>query len=132
MTGKLDYLKSKDTDICREEMLAEVLASKRDGVLTERLGELIIELVEGISRQHRWSGYTDIEDYKGDAIIVLMDATMKFNPDISDNPMSYFTTCVTRCMDSRVKSDRKKHWEFKQRLSDSIELQIEEEMRCQE
>ena len=75
-------------------LLQEVVLSKEKGAMTERLTELFIELVERVIDRKGYTKMTWNEDMKAYALMILCRTWYKFNPEKSDNPFAYYTTCV--------------------------------------
>lgn len=102
------------------QMLIEIGKSQERSRVTEKLGTMIIDMVDSYARKPSFNGYTDIEDYKGEAIIVLMESALKFDPNKSDNPFSYLTTCLKNSLLQSIENDKKKIWDAKQNYSEYI------------
>ena len=64
------------------------------GRLTERLGEIIVLLVDRFGDRPNWRGYTHIDEMKADARIKLMTSLLKFSPLKSSNPLAYAAGCI--------------------------------------
>ncbi len=65
------------------------------GKISNNLAMMIYELVEKYSQKSNWRGYTWIEDMKSQAILQLIENSLKFNEFKSNNPFAYFTCIVT-------------------------------------
>lgn len=65
------------------------------GNLTNNLALMIYTLVEKYSQKSNWRGYTWMEDMKSQAILQLIENSLKFDEFKSNNPFAYFTCIVT-------------------------------------
>ena len=61
------------------------------GRLTEKLGAMIVEMVERYGSKPNWRYYTHIDDMKADARLALAQSILKFSPIKSSNPFAYAT-----------------------------------------
>lgn len=62
------------------------------GFITDKLGKMIMLLVEKIAQKSSYRGYSWLEDIKGKAILHLLESVLKFQETKSSNPFAYFTT----------------------------------------
>lgn len=123
MTDRLTELKAKKTEIDHEELVSEIEKSKGKGRLTERLGEMIIEMVEGYSRLDKWRNYDSLDDWKGDAIMTLCNRILNYDDakarrKNSRNPsMAYATMIIYHSfLKSRQKEERT-NWKVKEEIT---------------
>lgn len=63
--------------------------------MTAELVKMIMMLVERYAQRANWRGYTYIDDMKSEATISLLNGTLKFDPEKSQNPFGYMTQIVT-------------------------------------
>lgn len=71
--------------------------SKMHGQLTNKLAKQIMQLIERYSKKSNWVGYSFLDQMKSGATLGLIEAALKFDERVSDNPFAYFTMCVTNC-----------------------------------
>lgn len=81
--------------------------STEGGHLTNRLATQFMLLVERYSQKGNWRGYTWLEDMKGQALVQLIDAALKFDEGMSDNPFSYYTMICTNCFRGILNSEKR-------------------------
>lgn len=85
---KVNYLSNK-------ELLLEFNKSVEVGRMTDRLAHMLQLLTHRISKKGNFSNYTYIEDMRSYALVMLMTTWDRFKPERSENPFSYYTTCIT-------------------------------------
>lgn len=86
-TGKTNYLNNKD-------LLAEVIASKEKGQMTDKLARMLMMLCARYGKRGNFSGYTYNEDMQAYAMLMLVRTWNSFDPAKSNNPFAFFTQCV--------------------------------------
>lgn len=82
-----NYLNNRD-------LLAQVIQCQKTGVMSNELVKMLTLLVERYSTKGNLIGYSYIEDMRSHAMLNLVTAWKKFNPDKSNNPFAFFTECV--------------------------------------
>ena len=86
------------------------------GQMTEKLGGMVYTLVENYGKKGNWSGYTHVDEMKGDARMKLVDKMLMFSPLKSSNPLAY----ATSCMQSAFVDSKKTHakvWKHESNLN---------------
>lgn len=76
------------------KMLPEVIKSKKQGQITEALAKMLMTLTRKYAQRPCFSSYTYKEDMISEALANLCKNALKFNPDKSSNPFSFYTTCI--------------------------------------
>lgn len=84
---KVNYLNNKD-------MLAEVVKSKEQGKMTNKLAHMLQTLAARYGRKGNYSNYTYNDDMQAYAMYMLVKTWDKFNPEKSSNPFAFFTQCI--------------------------------------
>ena len=88
------------------------------GRLTEKLGHMIVEMVERYGQKPNWRNYTHIDDMKADARFALTQSILKFSPLKSSNPFAYATqTMKTAFIQS--KNGHAEVWSRERHLGDA-------------
>ncbi len=82
-----NYLNNRD-------LLAQVVHCQQTGKMSNELVKMLTLLVERYSTKGNLAGYSYIEDMRSHAMVNLVTAWKKFNPDKSNNPFAFFTECV--------------------------------------
>lgn len=82
-----NYINNKD-------LLAEVIKSKEQGKMTDKLGHMILLLVKRYSSQPCYTGYTYVEDMESHALMTVCKVWNSFKPEKSNNPFAYFTQTI--------------------------------------
>lgn len=81
-------------------LLPEVIKAKALGRITPELARMLMMIAERYSRKSWFSGYSYREDMVSAALVNLcsnntgIPNALKFNPEKSNNPFSYYTTAV--------------------------------------
>lgn len=81
------YVKNSD-------LLPAVLEAKALGYVTVKLISMIKQIAEKYSSKHNFAGYSYREDMVSAAVANLCNNALKFNPERSSNPFSYFTSSI--------------------------------------
>jgi hypothetical protein len=90
----------KDTEKNIEKLT--VYNHYKNKLVSNKLGSMLITLIENYSHSKKFNRYTELEDFKSDAIIACFKALDKF--DINRNkPFSYFTTTTYRSFLASIK-----------------------------
>lgn len=75
--------------------------------MTPELVKMIMMLVDKYATRANWRGYTYIEDMKSEALLSLLNGTLKFNPEKSKNPFGYMTQIVTHSFLTTLDKEKK-------------------------
>lgn len=105
---RVNYVSNKD-------MLNEIKLSHEQGQPTTRLCQMFHLIALGLSQRPNFSGYSYLDEMIANGLEVCVRRWKSFNPEKSDNPFSYFTTCINNAFIVIIKRE-KKH----QRLRDEI------------
>lgn len=84
---KVNYLNNKD-------MLAQVIMSKEQGKMTDRLAHMLQTLAARYGRKGNFANYTYNEDMQAYAMLMLVKTWNSFDPAKSSNPFAFFTQCI--------------------------------------
>ncbi len=76
-------------------LLEEVKRSREQGRMTNGLASMLMLLCERYARKGRYASYTYNEDMQAFALANLVKSWKSFDPEKSNNPFAYFTSCVT-------------------------------------
>ena len=80
--------------ITNSVLLPEVLASKKEGKMSEALAEMLMKLTRKYANRPCFMGYSYRDDMISEALTNLCQNALKFNPEKSSNPFAYYTTCI--------------------------------------
>ena len=99
----INYKRSKNADtpeatskyyLTNSKLLPEVILAKTQGKVTGKLAEMLLMLTRKYAQRPCFSGYTYKEDMISEALVNLCHNALKFNPEKSSNPFSFYTTCI--------------------------------------
>lgn len=76
------------------DILAEVVASKEKGKMTDKLAHMLMLLCLRYATKPGYAGYTYNDDMQGYALMMLCRTWHKFDPEKSDNPFAFYTQCI--------------------------------------
>lgn len=94
--------------VTNAEMLQEVIRAKKLGKVTDELAKMFILITERYSKKSNFSGYSFREDMVSVALINLCANGLKFDPERSSNPFSFYTTVIHNSF-LQYMADEKKH-----------------------
>ena len=103
------------------------------GRMTEELGRMIWMIAENYARKGSWRGYSYRDEMIGTALENLMAVALQFNEARSDNPFSYYTTCLANSF-RKVWRQEEQHQSLRDDLliangsSPSMSRQVRDEM----
>ncbi len=75
--------------------------------MTEELVKMIMMLVQKYATRANWRGYTYIDDMQSEALVSLLNGTLKFDPEKSQNPFGYMTQIVTHSFLTTLDKEKK-------------------------
>jgi DNA-directed RNA polymerase specialized sigma subunit len=97
------------------ELLPEVILAKSTGKVTDKLAEMLLRLTRKYAQRPCFSGYTYKEDMISDALVNLCHNALKFKPEKSSNPFSFYTTCINNSF-LQFLNVEKKHRKIRDKL----------------
>lgn len=127
---KVNYLNNKD-------LLKEVLLSKEQEKMSDRLAHMLQTLCSRYGRRGNFANYTYNEDMQAYAMMMLVRTWKSFNPEKSNNPFAFFTQCIKNSFIQFLNSE-KRHRTLRdelmvnQGLNPSFTYQLEHESRTEE
>lgn len=80
--------------ITNNQLLPVVLHAKEIGIVTDELIRMIWKVAERYSRKFNFARYTYREDMVASAVMNLCNNALKFDPEKSKNPFSFYTTAI--------------------------------------
>jgi len=84
---KVNYLNNKD-------ILAQVILSKEQEKMTDRLAHMLQTLAARYGKKGNFANYTYNEDMQAYAMLMLVKTWKSFKPEKSQNPFAFFTQCI--------------------------------------
>jgi DNA-directed RNA polymerase specialized sigma subunit len=84
---KKNYLNNKD-------LLAEVIKSKEQDQMTDKLAKMLQMLCARYATRAQFANYTYNEDMQAYAMMMLVRTWRSFDPNKSKNPFAFFTQCI--------------------------------------
>lgn len=127
---KVNYLNNKD-------LFAEVMKSKEQGQMTDKLAHMLVLLCARYGRRGQFASYTYNEDMQAYARMMLVRTWNSFNPEKSRNPFAFFTQCIKNSFIQFLNSE-KRHRNLRdelmvnQGLNPSYSYQLEHEAKNEE
>lgn len=97
---KRNYLNNKD-------LLAEVILSKQNDQMTDKLAKMLTLLCDRYSRKGNFVNYSYLEDMRSYAMLMLVKTWSSFNPEKSDNPFAYFSQCIKNSFIQYLNQEKK-------------------------
>ena len=97
---KTNYLNNKD-------LLTEVITSKEQGKMTNKLAHMLQLLTARYGKKGNWANYTYNEDMQAYAILSLVKTWNNFNPAKSENPFAFFTQCIKHSFIQYLKMEKR-------------------------
>lgn len=104
-----DFIDNKD-------LLAEIKKSKArlaerpelgQAALTPRLAMMLVKLVDRYATNSSWSGYSYVDEFKGEAVLNLYQKWHKFDDENYDNPFAFYTQVMYHCFLSALSREKK-------------------------
>lgn len=89
-------------------LLPAVIEAKALGKVTDKLAKMIMMIAERYSRKSNFIGYSFREDMVSVAMVNLCNNALKFDPEKSANPFSFYTTAIHHSF-LQYMADEKKH-----------------------
>ena len=110
-TGKKLKPKEKVHYVNGKEFEEEIRSYYKTGVVTQKLGESLTKIANGLSYAPNFINYSYKDDMIGDAIVKMFSAlrNKKFRLDTGFSPFSYFTTIAFHAFINRIKKENKHH-----------------------
>ena len=108
-----------------KEMVAELRAYKKTGIISEELGEMFNKIARRFGTQGKFSGYTYLEDMVSSAVARMVSQIHKFDPYRSETPnaFSYFTQITRNEFLTVLKKEKKQRdtkSSFREKVWDEI------------
>ena len=101
---KIHYVNSREFE-------DEIRVYYKTGKISEKLGESLTKIANGLSYAPNFINYSYKDDMIGDAIVKMFSAlrNKKFKLDSGFSPFSYFTTIAFHAFINRIKKEKKHH-----------------------
>lgn len=97
---KTNYLNNKD-------LLAEVLESKSQKKMTDKLAKMLQLLTAKYAKKGNFASYTYNDDMQAYAMMSLVKTWNSFNPQKSKNPFAFFTQCIKNSFIQYLNTERR-------------------------
>lgn len=98
--GRSVYLSNK-------ELLAEVIASKERGQMSDMLAKMLMLLCARYARKGNYVNYSYNTDMQAYAMMLLVKTWSNFNPEKSDNPFAFYTQCIKNSFSQFLNQEKK-------------------------
>lgn len=97
------------------ELLVEISEYKISGVMSEKLGGMLLEIANNFSSRGSFAGYTWREDLVADGVLTCIKYLKNFDTNKSSNAFSYITQIYYHSFLNYIKSQNK-HSDIKDHL----------------
>lgn len=97
---KTNYLNNKS-------LLAQVIASKEQGHMTDELAKMLQLLTARYGKKGNFVNYTYNEDMQAYAMMSLVKTWNSFDPAKSSNPFAFFTQCIKNSFIQYLKLEKR-------------------------
>lgn len=101
--------------LSNSRLLPEVIASKEAGKISDELAKMLLMLTRKYANRSCFSRYSYREDMISEALAGLCQNALKFNPEKSNNPFAFYTTCINNSF-LHILGVEKKHRKIRDRL----------------
>lgn len=123
--------REKEHYVNGREFEEEIRQYYKSGHVTQKLGESITKIANGLSFAPNFINYSYKEDMVGDAIVKMFSAlkNQKFKLDSGFSPFSYFTTIAFHAFINRIKKEKRHHetlTEYREKVYTEMMLDPEE------
>ena len=93
--------------VTNKALLAEFKRSREKGEMTTELAKMVMLICERYARRGSYASYTYNEDLQSFALMNLVKSWKSFNPEKSQNPFAYFTSCIHNSFLQYLNQERK-------------------------
>lgn len=107
--------------LTNSKLLPAVLEAKKAEKLSNELAKMLMMLTKKYAQRPCFAGYTYKEDMISEALTNLCQNALKFNPEKSNNPFAFYTSCINNSF-LQFLSVEKKH----RRIRDQLLIDIGE------
>ena len=90
----MTYTKKPKKYLTNKNLMAEVIACKETGIMSDKLAKMFMMLVEKYGRKSNFYGYTYNEDMQAYALMELVKRWQGFDPERSNNPFAFYTQAI--------------------------------------
>jgi len=93
--------------VTNKALLAEFKVSREKGEMTKELAKMVMLICERYARRGSYASYTYNDDLQSFALMNLVKSWKSFNPEKSQNPFAYFTSCIHNSFLQYLNQERK-------------------------
>jgi len=112
--------KNKDFYIDKKELVVELNKWKKSGDMSDKLGTMLLSIVNGLGQKRNFSGYTYIDDMKGMAIEFLVKYARNFNDSKPNSNAFSYCTQIAYCAFIQYIQKEKKQSTIKKQVYDDL------------
>ena len=102
------------------ELWYEVVVSKKNGRMTNKLAVMLTDLVTRHGKSRRYYKYKYRDDMEAHAMMMLCKTWDNFKPELSDNPFAYYTSCIIGSFCYVLNKERKER-DIKEELQNMVD-----------
>lgn len=93
--------------VTNKALLAEFKLSMEKGEMSNELARMVMLICERYARRGCYVNYTYNDDLQSFALMNLVKSWKSFNPEKSQNPFAYFTSCIHNSFLQYLNQERK-------------------------
>ena len=99
--------KKKTNYLNNADLLAEVIKSKEQGRMTDKLARMLTMLTSNYSKKHIFASYTYNDDMQAYAMMMLVRTWHKFDETRFSNPFAFYTQCIKSSFIQYLKQEKR-------------------------
>jgi DNA-directed RNA polymerase specialized sigma24 family protein len=112
--------------ISNSDLLEEIIKFKKEGVMSEELGGMLLKIATQYSSKSNFSGYTWKQDMVSESVLTCVKYLKNFKPEKSTNAFAYVTQIIGNSFKLYI-TQQKTHSKIKDICYKGFELYQEEE-----
>ena len=104
------------------ELWYEVVVSKKNGRMTDKLGAMLLGMVNRRANHPNFAGFTYNEDMIAYAMMMLCRTWQRFQPEKFKNPYAYYTCCIHSAFCQFINKEK-----MQQTIKEDLKNMVDEE-----
>ena len=91
----------------KKELLEEIKRCRKTGVVSDKLADFIVKMAKNYANKSNFRNYSYVDDMVGYGIEMLFKGALKFDPEKSSQPFSYYTTVIHRAFLNFIATEKR-------------------------